>query len=74
MEFHELTEAEQEDVKAALIFFGEDPESAPEVDLCESGQVYLGLIEIMPRGSIQYVFEGEAITPGNPALTMWPKS
>ena len=74
MEFNELTDDEQEEVKRALQFFGEPPERAPEVDLCESGQVYLGLTEIMPRGSIQYVLDGEPIEPGNPALSMWPKS
>ena len=43
-------------VKHALEWFGMPLDS--EIDVCESGQVYVGLTEILPRDSWTFESEG----------------
>ena len=56
MTFDDLTEAEQDEVFEALRWIGYPASEAQHVDICESGQVYVGLTEILPRGSVEYAF------------------
>ena len=41
-------ECEDKKIPEALRWLGEDPRRVKDCDLCESGQVYLGLIEVVP--------------------------
>lgn len=51
-----MTCDERSKIAAALRWFGMLPTS--EVDICENGQVYVGLTEILPRGSVSKDGEG----------------
>ena len=42
---------DREKIEAALEWFGYPLDT--EVDICESGQVYAGLTEILPKGSVE---------------------
>jgi hypothetical protein len=40
------------DIQEALILFGEDKGRYTEVDICEDGSAYLGLTQILPKGTL----------------------
>ena len=50
-----LTEDEKALCLDALAWFG-FPLELDDCDVCENGQVYRGLTEILPRGSVVYQF------------------
>jgi hypothetical protein len=51
--FDDLLADDQDRVLDALEWFGESAFRSQDVDLCESGQAYLGMREILPRGTIR---------------------
>lgn len=55
MTFRDLSDADHAKVIEALKFFGFPVCSIIWIDICESGQVFSGLTEILPRGSVSYV-------------------
>ena len=54
MQFVDLTRDEQNEVVKALRFLGMPTAWCQISDICESGQVFVGLTEVLPRGSVNY--------------------
>jgi hypothetical protein len=54
MTYDDLTDTEQETVLSAMLFFGFPTDQREDVDICESGQVYFGLTEILHAESVTY--------------------
>jgi hypothetical protein len=52
MDKNDLTQDQEKRIFAALKFFGMPPHYFHWTDITESGQVFVGLTEIMPKGSI----------------------
>ena len=57
MEDMNMKTENMEKIKKALVWFGyidntEDDSDAITIDICEDGSVYVGLTQILPKGSI----------------------
>ena len=60
MSYRDLTDAEQKLIRESLEWLGYDKECCVDVDICESGQVFFGLTEILPRNSVKWEMSHES--------------
>jgi len=53
MEYDELSDSEKRKISVALTCMGFPQSEAESVDICENGEVWVGLVQILPRESVK---------------------